>query len=182
VRINSYLYIGVQANYLMQRVHVPAPTSFNNVSKNVIMKTIQLTQGKVALVDDEDVYYARRGVKINTKWTSESMHRQIMNHPEGMAVDHKDGNGLNNQRDNLRVCTDAQNTRNQKKSKNRSSKYLGVSWCVRDGLWQTHIWINGKNKRLGNFETELEGAIIYNIASRKYFGEYSRPNKLIKVA
>jgi len=159
------------------------------------MKAIKLTRGQCALVDDSDyeylnqfkwcagkaynrdTYYAIRSKSINGKQTHIRMHRLIMNAPNGMDVDHVDGDGLNNQRSNLRICTRSQNLRNQKSRVNSSSKYLGVCWHKRERKWRAGIRINKNTKYLGEFKTELEAAIIYNIAARKYYGEFARPNK-----
>ena len=160
------------------------------------MKRIKLTQGKYALVDDSDfeylnqfnwttskaisrnTHYAGRGFKRSDgKWTTMRMHREIMDAPKGMEVDHIDGNGLNNQRANLRICTRSENARNMIKRAKAYSKYKGVSWHIRYKVWYSTITISYKRKYLGRFKTELEAAIIYNIASRKYHGEFANPNK-----
>jgi len=139
------------------------------------MKTIELTQGEVALVDDEDfeelnqyrwrahkngnVFYAERstrGVKPRT-WVS--MHRTLMNAPKGMIVDHIDGDGLNNRRSNLRVVTQRQNLQNMHTGK--SSIYPGVSWHKAVGKWQSQIRINGDYKYLGLFGIEEEAYAVY---------------------
>jgi hypothetical protein len=104
------------------------------------MKEIQLTKGCVAKVDDEDYEYlmqwkwqagskkryAQRARIINGKVSSTMMHRVIMNITDTKVhIDHKDGDGLNNQKSNLRPCTRNQNQANRKKSKSGVSKYLG---------------------------------------------------------
>jgi len=157
------------------------------------MKRIKLTKGQYTLVDDQDYarlskykcqlvnstegkYYA--SVKIDG--TNLYLHRFIMGAKKGQIIDHKNGEGLDNQRDNLRVCTHSQNGANRKPSKNGTSEYLGVSLTTirhKYNYWQAQISINKKIKKLGNFKTEIEAAIIYNIAARKYHGEFARPNK-----
>ena len=170
------------------------------------MKTINLTQDKVTLVDDEDYEYlnqfrwcADKGRNtyyaascINGKRTR--MHRFISELTDlKTIIDHEDGNGLNNQRNNLRECSHTENMTNRKPAKNSSSKYLGVSWhksktkylskktgietIYYSGGWMSNIRINNKYKYLGMFSTELEAAIIYNLASRRYHGEFANPNK-----
>jgi len=158
------------------------------------MKTIQLTKGYKTLIDDEDYEmlnqykwcfnsgYAVRGVVVNSKTIFKRMHRIIMNPPSDMFIDHINGDGLDNQRKNLRICTHAQNCQNKRITKGLTSKYRGVALKARDKKWQVYVTANGKRKYLGYFETELEAAIIYNIAARKYYGEFARPNKLIKIS
>jgi len=164
------------------------------------MKEIKLTQGKVALVDDEDyeylnqwkwianksytreVHYVVRNKKIDGKWKQVRMHRLIMYAPKGMHVDHKDRNGLNNQRSNLRICSNIQNCYNRGANKGGSSKYKGVCFCNTHRRWRARLMINGNAKMLGYFKTELEAGIIINIAARKYHGEFSRPNILTKIS
>ena len=89
----------------------------------------------------------------------------------------QDGDGLNNQRSNLRPCTNAQNQMNARSRKNSTSKFLGVNWHKGRSKWQSEIRAPGRRIYLGGFETEIEAAIIYNIAARKYYGKFANPNK-----
>lgn len=157
---------------------------------------IKLTQGYVALVDDADydyinqfkwcvyidrkknLYYAIGSKKVNGVRKSIRMHREIMQPPKNMVVDHINGDGLDNRRINLRICTVQQNACNRTSNRDSTSKYLGVSWYKALSKWQSVINPDGKIKHLGYFNTELEAAIIYNINARKYFGEFANPNKL----
>jgi len=140
------------------------------------MKTIELTQGKVALVDDEDfenlnqykwrahkvgnVFYAEGNTRrIKLQRTKIRMHREITNAPKGMDVDHIDGDGLNNCRSNLRAITHRQNLQNQHVKK--SSAFPGVCWHKAIGKWQAQIRINGKKKYLGLFNIEAEAYNAY---------------------
>ena len=160
------------------------------------MRQIELTQDKYALVDDEDYdflaglkwhavkrgdnYYVQRTIIVKGVTKYIHMHREIMNPPRWMVVDHINGDALDNTRENLRVCTQGQNACNRKSSKNSASKYLGVSWDSEKRRWRAQIRTNSKAKKLGRFKTELEAAIIYNIAARKYHGEFARPNVLFQ--
>lgn len=152
------------------------------------MKKIQLTQGKVAIVDDRDYEwlskykwcyhhhgYAIRRVALKS---TESMHRVIMNTPKGMETDHIDGNKLNNQRNNLRICNSQQNKMNASKSKNKkSSKYKGVS--IVGNYYHSSIMINGRTK-VKTFpltkDGEIQAAKHYNELSERYFGEFAKLN------
>jgi len=138
------------------------------------LKTIELTQGKVALVDDEDfeelnqykwyahkqknAFYAIRNSKGANR-TTIHMHRLIMGTPEGMQIDHIDGNGLDNTKSNLRIVTIRQNAQNRHEA--RSSTYPGVYWQKDRGKWHANITINGKTKSLGRFEIEAEAYEAY---------------------
>lgn len=140
------------------------------------MKEINLTQGKVAQVDDEDyeflsqykwhanknyqTYYAKRSDQRDGISSIISMHRDIMGRSEGMQIDHIDGNGLNNQKSNLRFVTVRQNAQN-KKNINKTSKYPGVRWDKDRNKWRANIYINGKTKHLGRFESEEDAFCAY---------------------
>ena len=103
------------------------------------------------------------------------MHRFILNAPKGQYVDHRDRNGLNNQKRNLRFCTQSQNMMNLKSSTG-TSKYKGVSWNIKYKRWQSHIRLNYKLKNLGSYNSEIEAALAYDHAARELFGEFARLN------
>lgn len=154
------------------------------------MKEIPLTQGKVALVDDEDYDWLMqwkwcaalsRGSRnwyavayINGKRTL--MHRFIMNAQKGQTLDHINGDGLYNCKSNLRFCTPTQNTQNQKLRENTSSKYKGVSWYLRAKKWQASIMYNKKYIHLGHFTDEEKAARAYDNAAVVLFKEFARLN------
>lgn len=157
------------------------------------MKYIPLTQGRTAIVDDADYewlsqwkwcvskwgnrYYAVRGIERNGDSHTVLMHREILKPPSGFKTDHKDGNGLNNCRSNLRVATDSQNAANRGKTKQRAtSKYKGVSWYRKGQKWQAHICFLNRSIGLGHFNSEIAAAGAYDVAARKYFGEYANTN------
>jgi len=97
-----------------------------------------------------------------------------MSAENGNFVDHIDGNGLNNQRSNLRFCTFAQNVRNQGARKDTTSGVRGVSWDMRAGKWKAEIWLDGKNKFLGYFDSKALAIAVRNDASIHHFGEFAR--------
>jgi len=168
------------------------------------MKQIPLTQGKFALVDDEDFEYLSQwkwnvslSKKGNTGYAVRSqrygrikisicMHRLIMGLENGdkRQVDHIDHDGLNNQKQNLRACTAQENQRNTTSRKNSSSKYLGVRLqkrklkktnSERESI-QARIRIHGKLIHLGCFNTEEAAALAYNEKALELFGEFANLN------
>lgn len=160
--------------------------------EDAIMKQIPLTQGKVALVDDEDfewlnqwkwcairgrkTWYAARGEMRNKKTTYIRMHREILKTPKGMDTDHKDHNGLNNCRNNLRIATNSQNQHNQLLRGIGTSKYKGVSWDKGRKKWRAVIRVNKKTKSIGRFTTEVAAAKAYDCRAKKLYGEYACVN------
>ena len=154
------------------------------------MKRIELTQDKFALVDDSDYLYlnqfnwsfATRGAAQRRffnaqekKHTIMYMHREIMSAPKGVHVDHINGNSLDNRRNNLRLCSNAENSRNRKKSRGKYSQYKGVT-LVHGKYWASQITFNYKNYSLGYFPDEISAAIAYDQAALKYFKEYAKLN------
>ena len=154
------------------------------------MKTIQLTQGFVALIDDADyervsahkwcanrnrhTVYAYRKDNRRTVY----LHRFICGVTDRkVKVDHEDHNGLNCQRYNLRACSNGQNSMNQKKrSDGLSSKFKGVCRRKQYGKFQADIRLNGKSKFLGMFINELDAALAYDAPARENFGEFALCN------
>lgn len=114
--------------------------------------------------------------KINGKTVL--LHRFILGCPKYKSVDHIDNNPLNNQKENLRICTHQQNHFNRPANFNGSSKYKGVCWDKKHNSWKAQIKTNKKNKYLGLFKTEKEAAKAYNTEAFKLFGEYAYQNKL----
>jgi hypothetical protein len=159
----------------------------------IFMKKIQLTRGQFALVDDEDydwltqwkwyaskeskyTFYATRMSRIGSRRISLKMHSALMCPPYGMEVDHVDGNGLNNQRGNLRVCTRTENCQNRRPRSGGTSKYKGVHWGRREKKWIAKIHLNGKEIYLGRSVDEDEAASIYDTKAKELFGEFARLN------
>ena len=154
------------------------------------MKRIPLTQGKDALVDDKDfgvlnqynwytrkhrnTFYAQRKTKrINGKNEIILMHAQIIKTPKGMATDHRDNDGLNNQRKNLRVCSNAENLMNRGKPSNNTSGYKGVSFYKPTKKWRAYISKNGKIISLGHHTSKQDASEAYIKACKKYHGEFA---------
>lgn len=101
------------------------------------------------------------------------MHRLIMNAPRGVWVDHKDNNGLNNRRSNLRLCTPSQNVWNRGLLKNNTSGFKGVTRDRQSGKWMAQIVANKKHRRLGLFETPELAHEAYKKAALELHGEFA---------
>ena len=153
-------------------------------------REISLTQGKVALISDEDYekvsayrWYAN-GYKRGRYWyavhnegqhpnlKATLLHRFILDAPKGMVVDHINGNGLDCRRENMRLCTNTENIRNQKPR--RLGEYKGVQRRGRG--WDALITVNYKVVSLGRFASEEAAARAYDAAAKKYHGEFARLN------
>jgi len=151
------------------------------------MKKIQLTQGRVALVDDEDYewlsqwkWFYDNGYALRNNWkpthTIIYMHREIMNTPKSKRTDHKDTNGLNNQKSNLRICTQSENLMYRGKQKNNTSGYKGVTFDNAKQKWMAQIKVNRKKIYLGRYKKAIDAAHAYDDAAQKYHGEFARLN------
>jgi hypothetical protein len=151
------------------------------------MREIKLSQNKIALVDDEDFEelnkhkwffgeYAKRNIRNKDKKKQEQvrMHRVIMNAPKTKEVDHIDGDKLNNQKNNLRLCTKIENLRNKGKLKTNISGFKGVSYDKKLNKWKAQISVNNKKIYLGIFDDKLLAYDKYCIACKKYHGNFSR--------
>jgi len=174
------------------------------------MKTIPLTRGYTALVDDGDyeflskfswqahidkhksgdVVYARSSVnalgafcallphelrpKVGQRQTTVIMHQLILG--KRARIDHADGNGLNNQRTNLRPANRAQNGWNRSKCPGLTSRFKGVHWNKARAKWTVAISCNKIRKYIGDFRDECDAAQAYNFAALELFGEFAKFN------
>jgi hypothetical protein len=154
------------------------------------MKYIELTQGKRTMVDDEDYnelskykWYARKtGKKYyvlrhfyagKKQYKHILLHRMIMNTPDGMCTDHINGDGLDNRKSNLRICTISENLMNRGSQKNNASGLKGAYYNKRAKNWQSYIKAENKNIYLGSFRSKEQAHDAYCEASKKYHGEFA---------
>lgn len=147
--------------------------------------SVPLSRGLHALVSLEDAdrvlahkwsavwngwsYYARRYDRGRNVY----LHRFILEAPAGMQVDHKDGDGLNCQRANLRLASSTQNGQNR--SRRKASAFKGVTSRGKLG-YQARITVNGESVSVGYFATAGDAALAYDRAAREHFGEFARLN------
>jgi hypothetical protein len=162
------------------------------------MKKIPLTQGKFALVDDEDFelingfnwcaakkgqgYYAVRSSSVKKKDIGCEnrhpiyLHQMVIKIPKDKVLDHINGNTLDNRKKNLRVCSQLQNKWNSKKPITNTSGFKGVTWDKYKNKWKSQIRSNGRGKHLGNFDDLKKAAVEYDKAAKRLFGEFAKMN------
>lgn len=157
------------------------------------MLEIPLTRGYVALIDEEDYLIVKTYKwhvnisgkkkyamhlfkhKDDDKFHHYLMHRLIINAPLGKYVDHINGDGLDNRKCNLRLCTNADNQHNQRSIRGLS-KYKGVCWDKYNGKWKAAIKCKDKNYNLGAYKDEIEAALAYDRAALRLYGEFAYTN------
>lgn len=161
------------------------------------MKTINLNKDKT-IIDNESYrlvapfkwYINSKGYAVTVVPTKKrlgksrnpiKMHRFLLWCPKGYEIDHINGDKLNNQMSNLRICTSTQNKHNSKARVGKKSSFKGVTYLsdaaeVRKKKWLSRIHVSGKRENLGVFSTEIAAAKAYDEAANKYFGEYAYLN------
>jgi hypothetical protein len=163
------------------------------------VKTIHITRGTVAFVSDEDydyinsfnwscrpndngtAYAIRKGRRRTDEKRTVEMHREIIKVPKGMQIDHINGDGLDNRRENLRIACVQTNAFNRgKPSMACTSQYKGVLRRQGKIVWEARLKYNDKAIYLGNYADEEDAASAYNYAAILMFGEFAKPNPLVK--
>lgn len=148
---------------------------------------IQLSRGLQAIVDDSDFEslnifkwhahsdgYAVRNAYVNNKRTTIRMHRELLQCPAGLDVDHVNGNRLDNRRENLRICKRVSNTYNRPKNRNNTTGYKGV--CNLKGTWRAEVVANGTRHYLGTFPTAEAAARAYDAKAIELHGDFAKLN------
>ena len=151
--------------------------------------TVPLTQGEVAFISPEDAHllqyswhvctkrrYACRNLPRGNKPRVSYMHREIMQPPDGMDVDHINRTELDNRRCNLRVATRGQNNSNGKLRSDNPSGFRGGGWASEFSMWRVRVKINGKEKHVGYFTDPEDAARAYDEAAIEAYGGFANLN------
>lgn len=159
--------------------------------KRLKMKIIVLTKNKSTIVDDDvyewasklkwcfnNNYAVRSSNRIHGKQFQIYLHKEIMNAPKGIQVDHINGDKLDNRKENLRLCTIQENSRNYSLPRHNTSGYKGISWLKRINKWQAQISINNKIVYIGVYFNKEDAAKAYNEAAIKYHGDFAKLNEV----
>lgn len=155
---------------------------------------VMLSQGYVALIDEEDVqrlghhnwlakvtsHGAVYAYRLDSEGKIVFLHRDIlMVGPNDSIVDHANGDTLDNRRVNLRLATSAQNAYNRRPVANCSSRFKGVRWVAERDKWRAEIHPNGTYKHLGYFTCERAAANAYNCEALRQYGKFAWLNDVV---
>ena len=189
------LRIAVAVPDFIGRIAVLPLLFYRRIRFGYAFRRIPLAEGKYVLLDPDDYEriahytwnlitdgnnkYAVRFVEGSRTRSHKtiSMHREIFSSPKGLCVDHINGNGLDNRKENLRLASKMQNCWNRKKMRgNCTSRFKGVWWNKKSKKWESSVFCDGKSHYLGFFNDEEAAARAYDAKARELYGEYARPN------
>lgn len=141
---------------------------------NKLDKRILFSDTDKSLVEGFSWWITSHGYVIGYKrgFGKVYMHRLVAGAPKGLEVDHKNGDKLDNRRENLRTCTRSENMLNVAKFKNNKSGFKGVSWNKSTSSWVARISVNGKYVVLGYFDDIKSAATAYRKAGEKHHGDF----------
>jgi hypothetical protein len=159
------------------------------------MAELLLAAGHIALVDDVDfeliapykwhrrtgwsTSYVGTAIKLPTgRFGTLYLHRLITNAQPGEVVDHRNHDGLDNRRVNLRLCSATQNNGNMRRPVTNTSGYKGVNWVPSRGYWRAEIHKCRRKHFLGSFSNPEDAARAYNTAALELFGEFALLNEV----
>lgn len=158
--------------------------TFTIIQKNGMVHTVivddedydELMMHTINIYPDKNTNYAIVHVYCEKyKYKDIRLHRYILGITDpDIEVDHRDHNGLNNQRENLRVATHQENQYNRNPNKISTSSYKGVGWNKQNKKWVARIRDDGKSKYLGSFDDEYEAYLVYESAAEKIQGEFKK--------
>lgn len=153
-----------------------------------------LSDGSCVIVDSEDylrvcnfnwrvhkdhgAVYARIGTNSGGVKRTVRLHQVILQYCFPLVVDHINGNGLDNRKENLRLCTNTENIRNAQRKPKGASSYRGVHFSKNTRKWCAKIRNGGEAIILGYFDDEREAAIAYDLAAKQYHGEFATTNNI----
>lgn len=151
---------------------------------------VTLTKGYEALIDAEDALrvagfnwssqpsgktvYAHRSEVRGGRSYGVRLHRVLIDAPDGMEVDHIDGDGLNNRKANLRLATHAENCMNRRVPVTNSSGLKGVSWHKGQRQWVAKIKVSGITVHIGSFNCPEQAHTAYCEAAARMHGKFAR--------
>jgi len=188
--------IGINGIFKVARLFVRAVLGlvllYRRLRYGYAFRRIRFSGPRYAKVDPEDYerlaayewyyvkgtcnFYAARAAHAAESGKTVAMHRDLIEVPEGMLVDHINHDSVDNRKANLRPATRAQNACNRRKFRGATSKYKGVTLRKATGKWTARICIHRRSIHIGCFEKEIEAAKAYDNAARKYHGEFAALN------
>lgn len=164
--------------------HINRRARFDSQPEDESIRHIHLTKNHVTVVDASDyLSFGAYTYHLNSSGYAMRhlcdkqgvvLHREIMNPPAEMQVDHINGNRLDNRRSNLRICTAQHNSWNRRIGSKNTSGYVGVHWVKASQSWAVVILVNGVRKHLGRFKNKLEAIRIRREAELLFYGEYAQ--------